>query len=242
LGLYDSPEKSKRANSAELAHLSSGVAPTAGEKLPWLKLMRYREAWAYFSTAILGPVWWFYGFWLPDFFHKQFHLDLKHFGLPLAFVATAAALGSIGGGILSASFLRRGWSVNRARKTASFICAVCTLPVILAPYVSSPWLAAAFFGLASAAHQGWSATMGAEAGVKTLAETSASSAVRFRMVMQAGGKCSLAFAYGADFVTVPQTIQAQKGVWTGAKVGLYSIKLAQNSPAGHVDADYFRFS
>jgi ACS family hexuronate transporter-like MFS transporter len=159
LRLYDAPDKSKRANAAELAHLRSGVAATAGEKLPWLKLMRYREAWAYFSTAILGPVWWFYGFWLPDFFNKQFHLDLKHFGLPLAFVALSAALGSIGGGSLSASFLKRGWPVNRARKTASFICAVCTLPVILAPYVSSPWLAAAFFGLASAAHQGWSATM-----------------------------------------------------------------------------------
>ena len=31
--------------------------------------------------------------------------------------------------------------------------------MIAAPHVSSPWLAAAFFGLASAAHQGWSATM-----------------------------------------------------------------------------------
>jgi ACS family hexuronate transporter-like MFS transporter len=159
LGLYDAPDKSKRVSADELAHIHSGVAPSSEEKLPWLKLMRYREAWAYFSTCILGPVWWFYGFWLPDFFNKQFNLNLKAFGLPLAFVATAAALGSIGGGSLSAWFLKRGWSVNRARKTASFICAVCTLPVIMAPHVSSPWLAAAFFGLASAAHQGWSATM-----------------------------------------------------------------------------------
>ena len=34
-----------------------------------------------------------------------------------------------------------------------------TLPVILAPHVSSAWLAASFFALAGAAHQGWSATM-----------------------------------------------------------------------------------
>ena len=159
LKYYDAPDKSKRVNAEELSHIHEGVAPTAGEKLPWLKLMQHREAWAYFSTCILGPVWWFYGFWLPDFFSKQFHLDLKHFGLPLAFVALSAALGSIGGGSLSAFFLKRGWPLNRARKTATFICACCTLPVIAAPYVSSPWLAAAFFGLASAAHQGWSATM-----------------------------------------------------------------------------------
>ncbi|HEX7653573.1 MAG TPA: MFS transporter, partial [Verrucomicrobiae bacterium] len=152
-------DQSPRANAAERALIQEGVAPSAGEKVPWLRLMRCREAWAYFTTSILGPVWWFYGFWLPDFFSKQFHLDLKHFGLPLAFVGLAAALGSIGGGSLSALFLKRGWSLNRARKTATFLCAVCTLPVIAAPYVSSPWLAAAFFGLAGAAHQGWSATM-----------------------------------------------------------------------------------
>jgi ACS family hexuronate transporter-like MFS transporter len=159
LKFYDAPEKSKCISTEELAHIHEGVTQTAEKKLPWLKLMRYREAWAFFATAFLGPVWWFYGFWLPDFFNKQFHLDLKNFGLPLAFVATAAVLGSIGGGGLSAWFLKRGWSVNRARKTATFICALCTLPVIAAPYVSSPWLAAAFFGLAGAAHQGWSATM-----------------------------------------------------------------------------------
>ena len=49
--------------------------------------------------------------------------------------------------------------MNRARKTASLLCAICTLPVILAPHVSSAWLAAAFFAFAGAAHQGWSATM-----------------------------------------------------------------------------------
>jgi MFS transporter, ACS family, hexuronate transporter len=156
---YDAPEKSSGVSAEELAHIHNGVSPTASEKMPWLELMRYREAWAYFTTCILGPVWWFYGFWLPDFFNKQFHLDLKSFGLPLAFVALSAAMGSIVGGGLSALFLRRGWSLNRARKTATFICALCTLPVISAPYVSSPWLAAATFGLAGAAHQGWSATM-----------------------------------------------------------------------------------
>ena len=160
LWLYQPPEKSKRVSAGELAHIRAGVAKTAEEKISWTKLLGYREAWAYYGTCVLvGPVWWFYGFWLPGFFHDQFNLNLSGFGLPLAFVATAAALGSIGGGGLSAFFLKRGWPVNRARKTASFICALCTLPVILTPHVSSPWLAAGFFALAGAAHQGWSATM-----------------------------------------------------------------------------------
>ncbi len=160
LGFYDPPEKSKRVGAAELAHIQSGSTPAAEEKIPWLKLLRYREAWAYYGTCVLvGPVWWFYGFWLPDFFNKQFHLDLKHFGPPLVVVYTITALGSIGGGSLSALLLKRGWSLNWSRKTATLIFACCTLPVIFAPRVDSVWLATAFFALAAAAHQGWSATM-----------------------------------------------------------------------------------
>jgi MFS transporter, ACS family, hexuronate transporter len=160
LRLYDAPEKSKHVNALELAHIHSGVAPVAERKIPWVKLLRYREAWAYYGTCVLvGPVWWFYGFWLPDFFNKQFHLDLKQFGPPLVAVYTVTALGSIGGGGLSALLLKRGWSLNWSRKTATLLFAGCTLPVIFAPRVDSVWLAAAFFALAAAAHQGWSATM-----------------------------------------------------------------------------------
>ncbi len=160
LAFYQPPEKSLRVSAPELAHIRSGLADTAEARISWVTLLGYREAWAYYGTCILvGPVWWFYGFWLPGFFHDQFNLNLSGFGLPLAFVATVTALGSVGGGGLSAWFLKRGWPLNRARKTASLICAICTLPVILTPHTRSPWLAAASFALAGAAHQGWSATM-----------------------------------------------------------------------------------
>ena len=160
LGLYNAPEKSGRVVQQERAYIQSGAMAVAEERIPWTKLLGYREAWAYYATCVLvGPVWWFYGFWLPDFFSKQFHLDLKHFGPPLAAIYAVTMLGSIGGGWLSAWFLRWGWSVNKARKAAALICACCTLPVMLAPHVDSVWLAASFFGLAAAAHQGWSATM-----------------------------------------------------------------------------------
>jgi ACS family hexuronate transporter-like MFS transporter len=157
---YNSPEKSKHVKPAELAHIHSGVAPTAERNIPWRKLLGYREAWAYYGTCVLvGPVWWFYGFWLPDFFNKQFHLNLKQFGPPLVVVYLITAFGSIGGGGLSAWLLKRGWSLNWSRKGATLLFACCTLPVIFAPRVGSVWLATAFFALAAAAHQGWSATM-----------------------------------------------------------------------------------
>ncbi len=159
LGLYDPPETSKRVGANELAHIHAG-ADQLETKIPWTRLLGYREAWGYYGTCVLvGPVWWFYGFWLPDFFNKQFHLNMKQFGPPLVIVYAIAGLGSIMGGAISAWFLKRGWGVNPARKTASLLCACGTLPVILAPRVGSVWLAAGFFALAAAAHQGWSATM-----------------------------------------------------------------------------------
>ena len=93
LNLYASPEKSKHVQAAELEHIRSGGTVASEQKIPWVKLLGYREAWAYYGTCVLvGPVWWFYGFWLPDFFNKQFHLDLKHFGPPLVVVYSQTAL------------------------------------------------------------------------------------------------------------------------------------------------------
>ena len=160
LTLYNPPEKSRHVGTEELAHIHSGVTPAAEEKISWFKLLGYRQAWAYYGTCVLvGPVWWFYGFWLPDFFNKQFNLDLRQFGPPLVAVYAFTAFGSIGGGGLSAYLLKRGWSLNWSRKAATLLFACCTLPVIFAPRVNSVWLATAFFALAAAAHQGWSATM-----------------------------------------------------------------------------------
>ena len=159
LGLYDSPAESKHVSGAELAHIRSGATPASETRISWVRLLGFRQAWAYYGTCVLvGPVWWFYGFWLPDFFAKQFHLNLKAFGLPLVVVYSVTAAGSVLGGGLSAYFLRRGWSINRARKTASFLCAVSTPASHYRPG-EGVWLATGFFALAAAAHQGWSATM-----------------------------------------------------------------------------------
>jgi beta-xylosidase len=65
--------------------------------------------------------------------------------------------------------------------------------------------------------------------------------VKFRLQVQDGGICSFSFAAADEFVSVTQTFQAGKGTWIGAKLGLYSVKPADNLAAGHVDVNYFRF-
>jgi ACS family hexuronate transporter-like MFS transporter len=49
--------------------------------------------------------------------------------------------------------------VNAARKTAMLVCALCVVPVMYAPYCKSLWVVVGLVGLATAAHQGWSANL-----------------------------------------------------------------------------------
>jgi len=65
--------------------------------------------------------------------------------------------------------------------------------------------------------------------------------VKLRVEVRAGGSFTFSFADAGEFVSVPQTFQATKGKWIGAKLGLYSLKSADFSPAGHADFGYFRF-
>jgi MFS transporter, ACS family, hexuronate transporter len=109
--------------------------------------------------ALSSPIWWFYLFWTPGFFHDKLGIDLKNIGLPLVTVYLMADVGSIGGGWLSGRLMKRGWSVNAARKTAMLVCALCVTPVFAAATLQSKWGVVALLGLAASAHQGFSANL-----------------------------------------------------------------------------------
>ena len=159
LAVYRRPRESKQVSEAELAYIESDPADP-GAKVPWLRVLRAKEAWAFaIGKFLTDPVWWMFLFWLPDFLHKRHGLDLKTFGPSVAAVYIVSDLGSIGGGWLSSHLIHRGWSVNAARKTTMLICALAVTPIFLAQYVSSLWLAVAIISLAAAAHQAWSANL-----------------------------------------------------------------------------------
>ena len=43
------------------------------EKVPWIKLLKYRETWAYaVGKFLIDPIWWMFLFWLPDFLANRF--------------------------------------------------------------------------------------------------------------------------------------------------------------------------
>jgi ACS family hexuronate transporter-like MFS transporter len=86
-------------------------------------------------------------------------LDLKNFGPPLVAVYAISDVGSIAGGWLSSKLIRTGFSVNRARKLTMLLASILVLPVTLAMYADSLWLAVAVVGAATAGHQAFSANL-----------------------------------------------------------------------------------
>ena len=122
--------------------------------------MRHRQAWAFvLGKFITDPIWWFFLFWLPKFLHAEYGLSLLQLGAPLIVIFVLADIGSIAGGWVAGRFIARGWSVNRARKTAMLICALSVVPIVFAARADNLWVAVGLIGLATAAHQGWSANL-----------------------------------------------------------------------------------
>jgi ACS family hexuronate transporter-like MFS transporter len=156
---YRSPQEHPRVSPAELAHIRSDP-PDPTLKIPWRTLLKYRQTWMFIiGTGISGTIWWFWLYWSPDFLNKQFGLDIKHVGLPLVVIYLMTGVGSIGGGWLSSWLIKRGWTINAARKTAMLVCALCVVPVFAASRVSNVWVAVVLIGLAASAHQGFAANL-----------------------------------------------------------------------------------
>lgn len=159
LAVYRAPEQHPRLSASELAYIRSD-APELLTPIPWRKLILHRQTWAFaLGKFMTDPIWWLYLFWIPDFLNRNHKLDLKSIGLPLVVIYLVADVGSIGGGWLSSSLIKRGWTVNRARKTAMLLCALAVVPIMAAARASNLWVAVALVSLAAAAHQGWSANL-----------------------------------------------------------------------------------
>jgi ACS family hexuronate transporter-like MFS transporter len=159
LPFYRAPEAHPAVSPAELAYIRS-EPPDKVVQVSWLTLLRHRQAWAFaLGKFLTDPIWWLYLFWIPDFLGRRYGLTLTNVGPPLVAIYFMADFGSIGGGWLSSFLLGRGWSPNRARKTALLVCALAVTPMVFATSVKDVWSAVALIGLAAAAHQGWSANL-----------------------------------------------------------------------------------
>ena len=156
---YEVPEKQKRLSQTESAFILSDPMPTEpSSEASWSQVLKYRQTWAFIIGKFLtDPIWWFYLFWLPSFL-ANYGLSLKEFGWPLVVIYTTTSIGSIYGGWLSSSLIKKGWPDWKARSFTMLIFALLMVPVVFAQH-SSLWMAIGLISLATASHQAWSANL-----------------------------------------------------------------------------------
>ena len=173
--LYDPSGKNKRLSKAEYdyIHVDDEVStgPQNGDKsakISWGRLFEYRQLWAFFTGKFMTDgIWWFYLFWLPDYLHKQFGMTKAQIMMPTFIVYGVAIVGSVYGGSIPMTLIKRGMGVYKARMTTMFIIALFPLAVLLTQYFgdvshfgrSAAVLAVAMICIGATAHQAWSANL-----------------------------------------------------------------------------------
>ncbi|MEC3909266.1 MFS transporter [Sphingobium sp. CR2-8] len=159
LVFYRRPEEHKKISAEELAYIRQDPADPV-EPIGWGRLITVRETWAYaIGKFCIDPIWWFFLFWLPGYLGTRYGLDLLSFGPPLVAIYLLSDLGSVAGGWMSSRLMKAGRTVNAARKLTMLLCACAVLPVFFAQSIDNLWLAVLVIGIATAAHQAFSANL-----------------------------------------------------------------------------------
>jgi MFS transporter, ACS family, aldohexuronate transporter len=159
LAVYKKPDEHPRVSADELAIIYS-EPPEKTTKIPWRRLIGHRQTLAFaVGKGMTDCMWWFYLFWAPSFFATRFHLNAEQRAAPVSIIYLVTSVGSIGGGWLAGHFMKRGWTVNKARKVTMLLFGLAVVPVFFSAMTSAVWVAVALITLAAAAHQGWSANL-----------------------------------------------------------------------------------
>ena len=122
--LYRDPALHPRVTRAELGHIRSD-GPDSDAPVPWVSLLRLspdvgvrrRQAARGSGLVVLSLL-------AAEVSRRAVRREAGRVALPLIVVYLIADVGSVGGGWLSSALIKRGWSVNRARKTAMLAMAL----------------------------------------------------------------------------------------------------------------------
>jgi ACS family hexuronate transporter-like MFS transporter len=159
LAMYRRPAEHKRVSAEELAYIQQDAEDPI-TPMPWSRIATRRETWAYaLGKFCIDPIWWFFLFWLPGFLGTRYNLNILQFGPPLVAIYLLSDIGSIAGGWSSSRMIKAGRTVNFARKMTMLVCAFLVTPIFFAQYYDSLWTAVLVIGVATAAHQAFSANL-----------------------------------------------------------------------------------
>jgi MFS transporter, ACS family, D-galactonate transporter len=155
---YREPTKHPKLSREEYEYIKAGGArlddadAAGGEKVRWRALFRYRTVWAMMlGFFCLNYAIYFFITWFPTYLVKERGFDLLKLGIFGALPGLVAIVGSLLGGFTSDRLVRRGWSINKARKTCLAAGMLVSSVIALAVLAPAAWQALALLSLSYAA-------------------------------------------------------------------------------------------
>ena len=163
LKVYRPPEKHPRITPGELQLiLESRAEEGLGGHPPvrWISLLGYRAVWGVILGRMLTDcVWWFYVYWLPKYLSDERGFSLSQIGMFAWIPFVAVDFGNVGGGWLSGHLMRRGWTLNGARKAVLVIGAAGMVAGIPAGLTTNAMFCLVLIAVATLCYSAWGTLM-----------------------------------------------------------------------------------
>ena len=135
------PKYHEWITNREQEYILSGQSEdaTSNEKgLSWRELVKNKKSWAVIAGRFfLDPVWWMFVAWLPMYLLDVHGFDIKSIGMYAGIPYIGAMIGSLTGGWFSGNLIKKGKSVNYARKAAMLTGGIIMLPSLIATGLAS---------------------------------------------------------------------------------------------------------
>jgi ACS family hexuronate transporter-like MFS transporter len=128
---------------------------TPSTRISWRVLLNYRQLWSFALARILvDPIWYFYLFWLPKYLAQAHNIRAERCDAVPEYDLCVLGVGCVAGGYCSSALIKRGWTVNAARKTVMWVLVAIMSPILLvAERSGSVGVTMLLIGIAVGAHQ-----------------------------------------------------------------------------------------
>ncbi|MDR1724421.1 MAG: MFS transporter [Tannerella sp.] len=118
----------------------------ASKTVPIKDILKKKQSYSVIiSRFFLDPIWWMFMTWLPIYLHEVYSLSIEEIAEMAWIPFVGAMIGSIAGGSLSGNLIKRGCSVNFARKVSISLGSLLIVPGMIGAAFSTDALTASLW-------------------------------------------------------------------------------------------------
>jgi ACS family hexuronate transporter-like MFS transporter len=137
-----SPAERSLALSERIGGVRAAPKSLREQAAIWAHYLRFRETWGLILARFTGDgAFYFFAFWLPLYLATERGFDILKIAAVAWLPYLAADFGTLGGGYAGQRLIKRGWTVDRSRKSLIWFGALGVLVALPVTQVSS-WVAA----------------------------------------------------------------------------------------------------